>query len=346
MRLGLLAAARITSPAAVEAAALVDDVEVVAVAARSLERAEAAARDWGVPRAYGSYEELIADPDIDAIYIATPAAHHHRWTLAALAAGKDVLCEKPLAANAVEAREMVEAAEASGRVLMEAFHWRYHPLVAQVRALLDSGRLGTIEHVSASFMLPTGEIAPGDIRWVLPLGGGALMDLGCYPVQWVRWVVGADPTVVSATAECPVADVDGALSAELRWVAEGDGGDGNDGGGGRQITGFIECSMIASGEPVIALEVTGSLGVLTVVNPLAPQHGATVTLATTGGDTEQFEVDGADTTTYFHQLVAFRDAVATREPPLTGGADSIATMALIDECYRAAGLSPRPSLMS
>jgi predicted dehydrogenase len=350
VRLGLLAAARITSPAVVEAARLVDDVEVVAVAARSLDRAEAAARDWGVPRAYGSYQQLVDDPDIDAIYIATPAALHHHWTLAALAADKDVLCEKPLAANAVEAREMVEAAQASGRLLMEAFHWRYHPLVAQVRGLLDSGRLGTVEHVAGSFVLPAGHIPPDDIRWDLSLGGGALMDLGCYPLQWVRWVVGDEPTVVSAVVDCPVVDVDGSLSARLLWPAGGK----PDGRRDHDVTGSVECSMIASGEPVIMLEVTGRHGVLTVVNPLAPQFGATITMATTGGETtmatsggetEQFVVDGADTTTYFHQLVAFRDAVTSRVAPPTSGADSIATMSLIDECYRAAGLLPRPSLV-
>ncbi len=217
MRIGLLSAARITPLAVVEPARRIDGVDVVAVAARTLERARAAADEWGVERAFGSYEELVESPDVDAIYIATPAALHLRWTLAALAAGKPVLCEKPIAANADEAREMVAAAEAAGLVLMEAFHWRYHPHVGQMRSILDSGRLGTIERVEAIADLTEDIIPRDDIRWDITIGGGALMDIGCYPVHWVRWAVGAEPTVVSAEAECLVPEIDGRLSAELRW---------------------------------------------------------------------------------------------------------------------------------
>lgn len=328
MRLGLLAAARITGPAVVEPAAVVDGVELRAVAARATERARDRAAEWGVPVVHDSYEALVGDPDIDAVYVATPAALHRRWTLAAIAAGKDVLCEKPLAANAVEAREMITAAEAADRILMEGFHWRYHPLVDRLRQLLDDGGLGPIRHVHGAFCLPDGHVAPGDIRWDLELGGGALMDLGCYPLQWVRWVTGAEPRVVSAAATCPVPDVDGRLTAELAW---------DDG-----PTGSIECSMVADRYDA-HLEVVGEHATLHVTNPLAPQRGAKVELRQ-GGEVTDVPVPAADTTTYQHQLVEFRDAVASRVPPFTSGPDSVATMELIDACYRAAGLRPRPSL--
>lgn len=328
MRLGLLAAARITGPAAVEPAAVVDGVELIAVAARSPERARERAAEWGVPVVHDTYEDLVRDPGIDAVYVATPAALHRRWTLAALAAGKDVLCEKPLAANAVEAREMVTTATAANRILMEAFHWRYHPLVGRLRELLDDGTLGPIRHVHGSFCLPDGHVAPGDIRWDLELGGGALMDLGCYPLQWVRWVTGGEPRVVSAAATCPVPEVDGRFTAELAW---------DDG-----PTGSIECSMLAERFDA-HLEVVGEHATLRVDNPLAPQHGARVELRR-GDDVAEIPVPGADTTTYQHQLAAFRDAVAARVAPLTSGSDPVATMELIDACYRAAGLRPRPSL--
>jgi predicted dehydrogenase len=329
MRLGLLAAARITTSAIVEPAARIDGVDVVAVAARTLERAQVAAGEWGVEQAFGSYEELVESPDVDAIYLATPAALHRRWTLAALAAGKPVLCEKPFSANAGEAREMVAAADTAGLVLMEAFHWRYHPLVGQMRSILDSGRLGTIERLEGVFELPEDVIPRSDIRWDITIGGGALMDLGCYPIHWVRWVVGAEPTVVSAEAVCPVPEIDGRLSAELRW----DSG----------ITAGIRCSMIEpEGSPsVVRLDVFGRDGRMLVTNPMAPQRGTELVVETSAG-TDTLEVERS--ATYDHQLAAFRDAVELGIVPPTTGDEPVANMAVIDECYRAAGLRPRPSI--
>ena len=330
MRIGLLSAARITPLAVVEPARRIEGVDVVAVAARTLERAQAAADEWGVERAFGSYEELVESPDIDAIYIATPAALHLRWTLAALAAGKPVLCEKPIAANAVEARQMVAAADAAGLVLMEAFHWRYHPHVGQMRSILDSGRLGTIERVEAIADLTEDIIPRDDIRWDITIGGGALMDIGCYPVNWARWAVGAEPTVVSAEAECLVPEIDGRLSAELRWESG--------------VTGRIHCSMIApKGTPkILRLDVFGSDGRMLVTNPIQPRQGTALVVETAAG-TETVEVERSST--YDHQLVAFRDAVERGVVPPTTGAEPIANMVVIDDCYRAAGLRPRPSIV-
>jgi predicted dehydrogenase len=336
LRLGLVAAARITGPAIVDPVLgtgldeghAVAGVELVAVAARDAQRARIAADEWGVPEVYATYEDLIDRAEVDAVYVATPAALHRAPTLRALAAGRHVLCEKPLAANAEEARVMVEAAAAADRLLMEAFHWRYHPLVDQLAAILASGRLGTIERIDAAFDLPEGAIPRTDIRWDLPLGGGALMDLGCYPAQWARFVAGAEPTVVSATADCPVPGIDARLSAELSWPSG--------------ATGSIHCSMMEPGDRRdIRLEVHGSAGHLLVVNPLAPQHGARLVLDD-GSGSEEIAVER--TTTYGHQLRAFVEAVRTGTPPPTSGEDSIATMTLIDACYRAAGLDPRPTL--
>jgi predicted dehydrogenase len=336
LRLGLVAAARITGPAVVDPVLgtgldeghPVRGVELVAVAARDLRRAQMAADEWGIAEAYGSYEELIDRADIDAVYVATPAALHREPTLWALAAGRHVLCEKPLAANAADARAMVEAAAVADRILMEAFHWRYHPLVGQMAAVLASGRLGTIERIEAAFDLPEGAIPRTDIRWDLPLGGGALMDLGCYPAQWVRFVAGAEPTVTSAIAECPVPAIDARLSAELAWPSG--------------TTGSIHCSMIEpDGRRDIRLDVHGSAGRMLVTNPLAPQHGAALVVEDAAGR-EEVPVDR--TTTYGHQLRAFVTAVRTGVAPPTSGRDSIATMELIDACYRAAGLDPRPTM--
>ena len=138
MRLGLIAAARITDPALVAPARELDDVSLTVVGARDLARAEQAAADWGVSRAVGSYEEVIASDEVDAVYIATPAGHHRHWTIEALRAGKHVLCEKPFASNAAEAREMVAVGRETGLILMEAFHWRYHPMFAKMKEIIDS----------------------------------------------------------------------------------------------------------------------------------------------------------------------------------------------------------------
>ncbi len=328
VRLGLVAASRIAVPAVVEPVADVDGVELVAVAARDLGRAQDSATEWGADRAYGSYEELIADPDVDAVYIGTPASLHREWAIAAIVAGKHVLCEKPFAANADDARLIADAARGADVVVMEAFHWRYHPYAAQMREVLDSGVLGRIDRIEAVFDIPGGRIARDDIRWDLPLGGGATMDLGCYPIQWVRFAAGADPDVVSAEAVCPVEGVDGSLVAELRWPSG--------------VTGSVGSSMIADGDQIVAyLKVTGERGSMLATNPLAPQNGgAAITVETTDGTQTHDVVTSA---TYFHQLVAFRDAIVDGAEFPTTADDGVRNMEIVDACYRAAGLDPRPT---
>lgn len=328
IRLGLVAASRIADKAILDPLPDVDGVELVAVAARDLERARAAADRWGAPSAFGSYAELIADDVVDAVYIGTPASLHREWAIAAIEAGKHVLCEKPLAANADDARLIADAARAADVVVMEAFHWRYHPYAQQIRDVIDSGLLGRIDRIEAAFDIPDGWIGRDDIRWNLPLGGGATMDLGCYSIQWVRFAAGADPDVVSAEAVCPVEGIDGSLGAELRWPSG--------------VTGRVHSSMIAAGDSVEAwLRVTGEHGTMTATNPLAPQHDNSM-LVVDLGDRVHFR--RAETTaTYHHQLMAFRDAILHGADFPTTADDGVRNMEIIDACYRAAGLGPRPS---
>ena len=303
-----MAASRIARLAVVEPVTAVEGVELTAVAARDLARARETAERWGAPLSFGSYAEMIESDEIDAVYIGTPAAHHRQWAIAAIEAGKHVLCEKPFAANADDARLIADA--------------------ARIREVLDSGVLGRIDRIDASFDIPDGRIARTDIRWDLPLGGGSTMDLGCYSLQWARFAAGSDPEIVSAEAVCPVDGVDGSLGAELRWPSG--------------VTGRIHSSMIAPGATVEAwLRVTGEFGTLTATNPLAPQHG-NATLVVDLGERVWFEP--ADTSaTYYHQLVAFRDAILYGTVFPTTADDGVRTMELIDACYRAAGLRPRPS---
>lgn len=328
LRIGLIAASRIAEEAIVDPVRHMEGVEISAVAARSAERARKAATLWNVPRWYDSYQRLVADPDIDALYVGTPASLHRKWTVAGLEAGKHVLVEKPLASNADDARSMVEASLGTDLVAMEAFHWRYHPLADQMREVIDSGELGEIERVEGTFLVGEEIIPRGDIRWQLPLGGGAMMDLGTYPAGWLWFVMGERPRVESAAATCPVDGVDGRMEVEVSWPTG--------------TTGAMRVSMIEPGSHFeTSLLVTGSRGTMSVSNPLAPQRGgASLTVATEAKPVAHVV---ARTATYHHQLVSFLEAVETDEPFPTTLEAGWHRMQLLDDCYRAAGLEPRPT---
>ena len=328
IRLGLIAASRIAKQAVYDPVGDVDGVELTAIAARDPTRARATASQWGIPNVFDSYDELIASPDVDAVYIGTPASLHRQPAVAAIETGKHVLCEKPFAANADDARLIADAARSSDVVVMEAFHWRYHPYAQQIRDVLDSGVLGTLQSVEAAFDIPDGHIPRDDIRWDLALGGGATMDLGCYSIQWARFAAGPDPEVVSAKAVSPVAGIDGSLVAELRWPSG--------------VTGRIQSSMIAPGDDeVIYLRAIGERGEMLATNPLAPQHGGALLTVDVDGTRTTQEV--ARTATYFHQLEAFRDAIVNGTSFPTTADDGVRNMEIIDACYEAAGLGRRPS---
>jgi predicted dehydrogenase len=252
LRIGILGAARISRKALLTPASTNSEVEVTTVAARDPQRAKEYAAKHGVPRVAASYEELVTDPEIDAIYNPLPNGLHGRWTLAALAAGKHVLCEKPFTANADEARAVADAAEKSGLVVMEAFHYRYHPLTQRMQEIVESGELGKLQVVEASFCFPLPKFS--DIRYNFDLAGGALMDAGCYAVHMIRLLGGAqangEPEVVRAEAKLRGANIDRAMRADLRFPAG--------------HTGRILCSMWSSDVFKISARVVGELGELEV----------------------------------------------------------------------------------
>ena len=187
----------------------------MAVAARDRDKAARFAQKHAIETVHGSYEALLADANVDAVYNPLPNGLHGNWTRAALAAGKHVLCEKPFTANADEAVEVAAVAAPSGRVVMEAFHYRYHPLAERARAILDAGELGRVRHVETWLCFPLPRFS--DIRYDHALAGGALMDAGCYAVNMARLLGGEEPEVVSATAKLHRPDVDRAMRAELRF---------------------------------------------------------------------------------------------------------------------------------
>jgi len=322
LRIGVLGAARITPMALLRPARDVPEVTIAAVAARDPARARAFAAKRGIARVHDSYEALLADPELDAIYNPLPNSHHAEWSIRALEAGKHVLCEKPLAANAAEARRMAAAAAASGRRLIEAFHWRYHPLAARMKAIVDGGELGAIEHVEAAMSIPL--VLPHDIRYRYDLAGGATMDVGCYTISIVRFLAGAEPEVVRAEARLAGPNVDRWMTADLRFA------DGRSG----CITGSLFSTSLVRLQAIVR----GTRGEMRVFNPVAPHFYHRVTVRA-GGSVRRERVAGQ--ATYTHQLRAFAEAVRSGAPAPTDPADSIANMAVIDAVYDRAGLPRR-----
>ena len=335
LRIGTLGSARISQRALIEPSAGVADVTVSAVAARDLARAEAFALRHGIPKAYGSYQELLADPDVDAIYNPLPNALHGLWTLRAIAAGKHVLCEKPFASNADEAARVAKAAAGSGLVVMEAMHYRYHPLT---RRLCDVvAELGGAEHLQAwtSFAISN----PGDIRYDFSLGGGAMMDGGCYAIDCLR-LLGAgegpgdgqsEPLVTGALADPVAADAGGAVadrSLAVRLAFPGG------------ATGWSESTFTRDGKFRADLHVICRDGLVHLDDFIFPHRGRLT--ATRDGAVVADEAGGGEST-YVHQLRAFAAAIASGDPVPTSAEHAAVTMRLIDDAYRAAGLAPRPT---
>ncbi|MBV9451111.1 MAG: Gfo/Idh/MocA family oxidoreductase [Streptosporangiaceae bacterium] len=365
VRIGILGTARIIEKALIRAAGNVPEVTVAAVAARDGTRAEAFALRHGIPLAYGSYDELVADPSIDAIYNPLPNSLHGPWTLQAITAGKHVLCEKPFTSNEAEAALVAEAAGTSGLVVMEAMHYRYHPLIRRLREVVRT--LGAIQHIQCwtNFVIED----PRDIRYDYALGGGALMDGGCYALDCMRLLTdsgggggsggsggsaggggggsgGEEPSVTAALAD-PLPDglVDRSMAARLAFP------------GG--ATGWFESAYTRDGEFRADVHVTCEHGTAWVRNFIMAHAGH---LAVRGdgavpgdaagegahGDAvgESPGIDGAVTggsgdSSYTWQLRAFVHAVKAGASVETSAAHAVTTMRLIDSVYREAGLPPR-----
>ena len=322
MQIGVLGAARIAPPALIKPAKRNNDVVVAAVAARDVSRARAFAAKHDIARVHDSYDALLADPDIDAIYNPLPNGLHGKWTRAAVAAGKHVLCEKPFTANAAEAREIAELAAQSDRVVMEAFHYRYHPMTLRIEEIIASGELGKLERVEAALCFPLPKSS--DIRYNYALAGGATMDAGCYAVHMVRTFGGSTPDVVSAQPKLRNPQIDRAMTAEVRFV-EGH-------------TGRIRCSMWSSRLLEISAHVVGDKGELRALNPVLPQMFNRLSVRSAAGKrVERFPRRAS----YAYQLDAFAAAVLRGEPVKTTPEDAIENMTVVDAIYRAAGLPLR-----
>ncbi len=326
LRIGILGAAAIAPAAVVAPARQVPGTTIAAIAARDVGRAHTFASRHGIPRVHDSYDALLDDDTIDAVYIPLPNGLHGAWTHRALDAGKHVLCEKPFTANAAEAAEVAAHAAGGDRVVMEAFHWRYHPLMQRLIDLVGSGELGEISHLDAGFCFPL--LKRHDIRWSRALAGGSLMDAGCYAVHQLRSVVGAvhdgEPTVTDAMAKFTGGGVDRALRGSLRW----DGGP----------TASLRCGFANLAHPIdLHLRVTGAEGEVLARNPIAPHLGGHLVVRVGRRRTYEW----ADRIpSYTYQLRAFVDAIRDGTPFPTTAEDAVRTMAVIDALQAASGTTP------
>jgi predicted dehydrogenase len=322
VNLGILGAARIAPAALIRPARDVADARIVAVAARDANRASAFARRHGIPRVHETYAALLADAEIDAVYNPLPNRLHGEWSIRALRAGKHVLCEKPLAANAEEARRMATEASASGRILTEAFHYRYHPLARRMKETVESGELGELRHLEAHFCVPFPRFR--DIRYRYDLAGGATMDLGCYCINLLRYLAGAEPEVTAARARLASPQIDRFMEAEFRFP--------------NGVTGRMVCALFSLALLRSSARIAGTRGELRVAGPFHPQYFQRFRVRTPEGTRrERFP----STSTFTYQLAAFVRAVRGEAGACLDLSDAIANMRVIDAVYQKAGLQPR-----
>ncbi|HET6503739.1 MAG TPA: Gfo/Idh/MocA family oxidoreductase [Amycolatopsis sp.] len=325
LRIGILGAARIAGLAIVAPARELGH-RLVAVAARDRDRAAAFAAEHGVERVSGSYADLLADPEVEVVYNGLVNGWHGPWNLAAIAAGKHVLTEKPFSSNAEEARVVRDAAARAGVQVLEGFHYLYHPVTSWLLETIGSGKLGEVREVEVVVDIE----APrsDDPRWSLDIAGGAVMDVGCYGVHLLRQLApwtGA-PRVASARGvhRAGLSDVDEHMAVEFAFPSG--------------AVGRMRCGMNAD-RLEFSCRVVGSAGTVMVQNFVRPDMDDTVVLTTEAGRTVR---NLGRRPSYSFQL----EALAAQ---LRGGTgwrndmdDAVATMELIDDCYRAAGFPVRP----
>lgn len=217
LRWGLISTARINR-ALIKPLRVSDRNELAAVASRSQEKARDYASDWKIPNAYGSYQEMLEDPDIDVVYNSLPNSLHTEWTVKALRAGKHVLCEKPLATTLEEVEKMLAAAQETGMHLAEAFMYRHHPQTIKVKEMIESGILGDVRLIKGDFTFKIKD--EDDVRLSPELGGGSIWDIGCYPISYSRYIMGAEPLEVFGWQMSGYSGVDEVFTGQMRFAGD------------------------------------------------------------------------------------------------------------------------------
>jgi predicted dehydrogenase len=310
---GLLSTARINDYI-MSAAHKSDRVQIAAVASRERAPAEAYARDNEIPRAFGSYDELLADPEIDAVYVPLPNSMHVDWTVRVLEAGKHVLCEKPLSRHAADVERAFSVADRTGRILMEAFMYRHNPQTSRLKQLVESGVVGTPQLIRAAFSFNL--TRSNDIRMSAELEGGSLMDVGCYCVSGTRNLFGEPVTVFGEQVTAP-SGVDKVFSGSMRMRSD-------------VLASFDSALSLTTRDE---LEVIGDEASLFVDDPW---HCRSPVIQVRADDkVEEITLDVVDS--YQLQLENFSDAIEGKAEPLLGREDALGQARTIEALYRSAG---------
>ena len=281
---------------------------LLAVASRTQESVDRYAREWKIPRAHGSYEALLADPEIDVIYNSLPNHLHAEWTIKAVEAGKHVLCEKPLALNVDEVEAMQEAARKHGRVVAEAFMYRHHPQTLKVQDIVRNGSLGNLKLIRGSFSYVLSR--EGDVRLDPVMGGGSIWDVGCYPISYIRMVVGETPLEVFGWQVTGPTGIDETFVGQIRFNHE--------------VHAQFDCSFAIPSHTF--MEIIGSEGTLNIPNPYKPGVDEKIFL-TRGDKTETIKIKGQEL--YIGEVEDMADAILLGHSPRISLDDSRANVAVI-----------------
>lgn len=314
LRWGLLSTAKIN-------AALFKPLEkskrntLFAVGSRSEESAQAYAAEHGIPRAHGSYEALLADPEVDVIYNSLPNHLHAEWTIKALEAGKHVLCEKPFALTLDEVDAMTEAAQRTGKVLAEAFMYRTHPQTFKVKEIIDSGKIGKVLLVKGGFTFTFNR--PGNYRLDPAFGGGALWDVGCYPISYARSMLGLEPLEVFGWQATGESGIDESFSGQMRFPGD--------------VHAQFDCGF--RGPFRAFIEIVGEQGTLEIPSPFHAGKKSEILLIR-DGKTKTIEIKGQHQ--YLGEVEDMADAILLGKAPHISLADSRANVAAILALYKSA----------
>ncbi|MGQ9600670.1 MAG: Gfo/Idh/MocA family protein [Anaerolineae bacterium] len=310
LRWGLLSTARINDRL-IPAIRATERAELAAVASRDLARAEAYAAEWDIPRAHGSYEALLDDPDVEAVYVSLPNSLHAEWTIRAAQKGKHVLCEKPLAVSVDQCDQVMAAAESCGVVIAEAVMYLYHPLLQQLQGLVKKGAVGQVTLVRGAFSFFLDRL--NDVRWRPELGGGSLWDVGSYPVSFIRWVAG-EPEEVFGWQTLTSGGVDATFAGLLRY----DNG----------VLGVMDCGFRQQFR--VQAEVTGTEGTLILQRPYLMNAESRIVWQR-GLDQEEV-ITSPETNPYHCEVRAFTEAVLDGAPlpvSLESSRANVATLAAL-----------------
>ena len=309
LRWGLLGAARINR-SLIPALRASSRNELAAVASRDAARAAAYAREWGIPRSLGRYEDLLADPEIDVVYNPLPNGLHAEWTIRAARAGKHVLCEKPLAISVEEVDAIARAAREANVVVAEGLMYRHQKLTREVLAMVERGTLGELRVVRGCFTFPL--TREGDVRLDPALGGGCLWDLGVYPISYARMMIGSEPLEAFGWQTLGPTGVDVAFAGQLRFPANV----------------IVQCDTGFRAAFRRDVEIVGSEASLFVPNPFKPGPSEPVHLVR-GDDRQTIDVAGTEAHLYLGEVEDLADAVLLGRPPAVSLADSRGTVAAI-----------------